>query len=311
MISHQYPISISSILVSYHHHTSITTNEYLNVSQRYHIDITSVSQQYHNNVTNIAQRHHITITSVSQHYHNGITTISQRLIVIIASVSHRYHRSNTFFHIKQINTSSTSISHQYQYDFTSISQYPISITSVSHRGAAGDFFLHGTSRETSRATSRATSRPTSNATSRTMSRATSRATSISITTISQLNLSHTTSASLPQAQLIAYYLREPPRKKKTTNFKILLFICENTLFQFKILLFIFENSLFHSRTIDLSGKNHGSPCMNTKSYPRSTLSDKNHRSLCMNTKSYPTEPREIFHWKNSKENRTFFRIHTQ
>ena len=27
----------------------------------------------------------------------------------------------------------------------------------------------------------------------------------------KLNLSHTTSASLPEAQLIAYYLREPPR----------------------------------------------------------------------------------------------------
>ena len=55
-----------------------------------------------------------------------------------------------------------------------------------------------------------------------------------------VNLSHTTSASLPEAQLNAYYLREPPR------------------------------------TEIASGRNSAE------------------------------QGHEIFHWKNSKENRTFF-----
>ena len=33
----------------------------------------------------------------------------------------------------------------------------------------------------------------------------------------ELNLSHTTSASPPEAQLIAYYLREPPREFNLSN----------------------------------------------------------------------------------------------
>ena len=152
----------------------------------------------------ISQRHHITHQANISTFRNRITALSHRYAII-----HRHITST-------VHNSVTPISHQYNNTIKTISQqYHTDITSVSHRYHIGapqaDLFYMGRPRD-------ATQCPTN--TSRTQSRAMSRAKSRAM-----LNLSHTTSASLSEAHLIAYYLCEPPRAENIDHIsQILLFI---------------------------------------------------------------------------------------
>ena len=140
------------------------------------------------------------------------------------------------------------MSHQYHIGITSIThRYHISITSVSHRCAASDFF--------------------------TLHPPPTRQSNVSLTTHKSRRTSHKTFHGTSRGT--SYYIRAPqaiffilpPRASR--KFIFLYYLCEPP------------------RTIDLSGKNNRSPCMQTKNYPRPTLSDRNHRSPCMNTKKLP------------------------
>ena len=81
------------------HHT---LNRHLDMSQPYHIDITFVSRQYHiNSKTKTQQYHndipsHINIsfrqfTTVSHRYHISITSILKQYLINITPTSHQYH----------------------------------------------------------------------------------------------------------------------------------------------------------------------------------------------------------------------------
>ena len=131
---------------------------------------------------------HIRITSVSRHHRTFIT--SNNISTFHNSIIYRYHISTKSVS-QRYHIIIMSDSHQYHIDITSISQrYHLSITSLSHKyhnNITTNFIRYHITTTT-----------------------VSNRYHISITTISQLNLSHTTSASLPEAQLIAYYLCAPP-----------------------------------------------------------------------------------------------------
>ena len=139
-----------------------------------------LSQRWQIGITKVAQLYHIGITEVSQRYHVNIISVSHRCHIGITEVSHQYHICIAWVsHLYSIGL--TSVSHRYHKVISTVPhRYHTTIkTSVSHQCHIGtpqaDIFI-----------------PPPPATRR-------------------ANLSHTTSASPPEAQLIAYYLREPPR----------------------------------------------------------------------------------------------------
>ena len=130
--------------------------------------------------------------------------------------------------------------HQYHIDITSVPKQ-LYITSASHRYHIGApqaiFFTQDVPRDATRDVPRDIRRDVPHAVPRDVPRDVPPDVPCdvprdvpysNILATRKLNLSHTTSASLPEAQLIAYYLREPPGQ--TPKHKILLFVFENALF---------------------------------------------------------------------------------
>ena len=88
----------------------------------------------------------------------------------------------------------------------------------------------------------------------------------------KLNFSHTTSGSLPEAQLIAYYLREPPPDLKS----------------------LFRNKLCRDHESRLNLSHTTSASLRRNSFQEETM------------QGPPRDHHEFFHWKNSTFFRTFF-----
>ena len=172
----------------------------------FNIIITSISHQHHNTIISTSHQYQVIITTISHPYHNNFTSIAHQYRKDITSVAYQYH-------IK-LTTISRSTSHPYH-------QYHIGITLVSHWSAAGIFFSTGrpgTSQDTPRATSRATSREPWSAAGNFFPRDVPGRPRIRHArrpaSLPELNVSHTTSASLPGRKS----LQEETMQSRLTKF---------------------------------------------------------------------------------------------
>ena len=166
-----------------------------------HNDIAMTAYTYHSSnasvlqyigKSSVSQRSHIRITTISHRYHLGITSVSRRYHISITSVSYRIAAGGPFLH-RTSRTTFRTISHHLSIPFK---QSYIKIK-AKHKRAAGDIFFLLAPRAFRSSTYRILPPRASR----------------------KLDLSHTNSASLPVAQLIAYYLREPSREPKKRKFQ--------------------------------------------------------------------------------------------